>query len=170
MSVADRFWAKVNIGPDCWEWVGARTSVRGVRTYGVFWLHGKNVPSHRVSFELHFGTLPSGKFVLHKCDNPGCVRPTHLFAGTHTDNMRDMLSKGRGPRLPHALSEEQTLRARTRFANKESSAALLAREMGVSISVMYLALRGGGPYRRLPNPIPPAPLGARGVHRTRRCA
>lgn len=52
-------------------------------------------PSHRLSYEMHIGEIPSGMRVLHRCDNPPCIRPDHLFLGTDLDNVRDATSKGR---------------------------------------------------------------------------
>lgn len=92
-SIAKRFWAKVNVtnAEGCWEWIGA-VSPSG---YGSFGLGTKiTAPAHRVAFALSncLSVLPD-KFVCHHCDNPRCVNPFHLFLGTHTDNMRDMIAK-----------------------------------------------------------------------------
>src|SRR5690606_10401012 len=87
------FWAKVDKsgGDDaCWIWKGG-TNKRG---YGRF-RSTKIIPAHKFSYELAFGTIRSDLFVLHKCDNPRCVNPRHLFTGTHLDNMEDRQKKGR---------------------------------------------------------------------------
>ncbi len=90
-SFAKRFWGKVLRTGDCWLWVGARNP----KDYGKLGLYGKTLASHRVSYELSFGPIPDGLAVLHKCDNPPCVRPDHLFLGTLKDNSQDCLAKGR---------------------------------------------------------------------------
>jgi hypothetical protein len=100
MLRADLFWAKVDKNggvpahlPDlreCWLW----TASLFVGGYGRFGAQR----AHRVSWELHHGEVPEGLFVLHRCDNPRCVNPGHLFLGTQTDNMRDMWAKRRGRR------------------------------------------------------------------------
>jgi hypothetical protein len=87
----NRFWSKVDKSGECWPW----TAGTGTFGYGMYWTDGKTVGAHRVSYELANGALQSGMFVLHSCDNPACVNPRHLSAGTHRDNMRDMVSRGR---------------------------------------------------------------------------
>lgn len=72
----------------CWKWLGMINQNR----YGV---SGRGKLAHRASWEMFKYPIPKGLFVLHKCDNPACVNPDHLFLGTHQDNMRDMVSKGR---------------------------------------------------------------------------
>lgn len=77
----------------CWEWKATRAGK--LRHYGYFWINKKFQYAHRASYELYVGKIPKGKYVLHRCDNTICVRPSHLFLGTQKDNMRDMLNKGR---------------------------------------------------------------------------
>lgn len=94
---AERFWEKVRVRQpdDCWEWM-AHTQHGG---YGVFWTgaeRGIKTTAHRFAFELHTGSpAPDGIHVCHSCDNPPCCNPAHLFLGTPSDNMRDMVKKGR---------------------------------------------------------------------------
>lgn len=99
-GLKDRFVDKVKklsvelvmgIGP-CWEWQGNCHPTAG---YGTIRARGKTAWTHRVSWELYRGPVPAGKMVLHTCDNRRCVRPDHLFLGTHADNMKDMDQKGR---------------------------------------------------------------------------
>lgn len=93
--IEKRFWAKVKIDPDgCWLWQG---STKGGNKYGKFRFLGKKEAPHRVSYELHYGPFDKTLHVLHKCDTQPCVRPDHLFLGTHLDNMKDKVNKGRVP-------------------------------------------------------------------------
>src|SRR5687768_7875966 len=91
-----RFNRYVSRGDGCWAWTG----VMGTNGYGLFWVRRgfkqySSVGAHRVAWRLANGPVPDGLWVLHRCDNPRCVRPDHLFLGTHSDNMRDMWSKNR---------------------------------------------------------------------------
>lgn len=88
--VAERFWEKVTQGPECWGWTGARTEAG----YGMINVGGVATYAHRVSWDIANGDAGQ-LYVLHSCDNPSCVRPDHLFLGTHQDNMVDMASKNR---------------------------------------------------------------------------
>jgi hypothetical protein len=94
VSPVTRFWASVDKsgGDDaCWPWTAGKEK----RGYGRLFVNGRNVTTSRFSFELHKGPIPNGLFVLHRCDNPPCCNPAHLFLGTLTDNSADMVSKGR---------------------------------------------------------------------------
>lgn len=101
---AVRFFAKVNrdgpvpdhdpsLGP-CWAWTASQQRAG----YGKFGMNRGYVLAHRWSYEHHVGPIPDGRFVLHRCDNRTCVNPDHLYLGTQTDNMRDMVSRGRSSR------------------------------------------------------------------------
>jgi len=84
------FWLRVNKTKRCWEWTGRHSNEFG---HGGFKGHG--MTPHRYSWTIHKGNIPAGIFVLHKCDNPACVRPSHLFLGTQTVNVADRHKKGR---------------------------------------------------------------------------
>lgn len=97
ISAVERFWASVVKTEDgCWGWDGHV----GTGGYGWFNAEGRHHKASRFSYRLHHQRDPGHLFVLHRCDNPPCVRPDHLFLGTHRDNMIDMTRKGRGSAVP----------------------------------------------------------------------
>jgi hypothetical protein len=108
--LSERFWEKVDKTADCWVWTHSTFS----GGYGqAFTGPGKRCSqAHRVSWEMHNGPIPPALHVLHKCDNPRCVNPSHLFLGTNQDNIADKVAKGRQPRgeaHAHARYTEQQI-------------------------------------------------------------
>ena len=92
-NTAKDFWKYVYKSTDCWYWCGTLSNY-GMQ-YGVARMWDKQHTAHRVAWMLTNGPIQSGICVLHRCDNPICVRPSHLFLGTRSDNHSDMVSKGR---------------------------------------------------------------------------
>ena len=129
--MAARFWAKVDKrGPDeCWEWTGMRT----VDGYGRIKFDRRRLVASRVLWEITHGENPGDKHVCHKCDNPPCCNPAHLFLGTPLDNVRDMLAKGRckpprGEDHAHArLADSQVREIRELLAAGELHRVIAAR-------------------------------------------
>lgn len=98
-----RFWSKVDIkGPDeCWNWKASFKSGGKNGHYGSFRVGKRCIRAHRVAYELTYGSIPEGEgphgvCVCHRCDNPSCCNPSHLFLGSQHDNIRDTESKKRG--------------------------------------------------------------------------
>lgn len=114
----------------CWEWIGSFYN----NGYGMFIIKSNSVRAHRVSYTLYKNEIPFGLHCLHTCDNPSCVNPDHLFLGTHQQNMKDKVMKGRnndGDRNGrHILLKEYVLKIRERL--KSESVKEIAKEYGVS--------------------------------------
>ena len=111
LTISERFWIKVEKSDKCWEWQGCRFS----NGYGRFTTRApyKQNLAHRFAYILTFGEIPYNLMVLHKCDNPPCVRPDHLFLGTCQDNANDRVNKGRslkGEQHPSAILTEKQIR------------------------------------------------------------
>lgn len=97
-------------GDECWEWIAHKNN----DGYGCFGFDGKVEGAHRIAYQLYVGEIPEGLCVCHRCDNPSCVRPDHLFLGTQADNMHDRDNKGRGV-FPDNSGENQW---RSKFTNE----------------------------------------------------
>jgi len=101
-TATTRFFDGILFDDDCCKWIAGKNP----RGYGKLWAEGKTFAAHRFSYELFNGPIPEGLCVLHSCDNPACVKPTHLFLGTNADNTNDMVSKGRDRWIGAPVSEE----------------------------------------------------------------
>ena len=134
-TLEQRFWAKVETADDCWVWMGARMP----RGYGVLNTRGSANLAHRLAWEIAHGAIPDGLSVLHRCDNPPCVRPEHLFLGTQADNQRDMASKGRQRRK---LEVADVIEIRRRWLAGGTTHRALAAEFGVHHTQVGRIVRG----------------------------
>ena len=140
--LVDKFWSRVKITNDeteCWVWLAGKSGLKV--GYGTFWNGEKDIQSHRFALELKLGRrLKDKEYSLHKCDNPPCCNPSRLFVGSHLDNMRDKMAKGRhrsccGSNHPMAkLTEKDVLHMRAMYGSGEYTKIELSRIFGVTIT------------------------------------
>lgn len=137
-----KFWALVNAGKGCWLWMGAADNAG----YGNYRVAGRSVKAHRVAYALEHGRVPAGLTVRHGCDQPGCVRPSHLSIGTQAENVRDRTLRNRhvpalGESNGHAvLTASAVADIRSRHARGENQASI-ARTYGVHRTVVGRIVR-----------------------------
>lgn len=134
-QVAAAFWKRVTKTASCWLW----TASKRWDGYGRWNPSGRQMTAHRYSWELANGPIPTGLEVCHTCNNPPCVNPAHLFLGTHLDNMRDAVNKGRqacGERVKrNKLTAAQVVTIRKLFKRinyRRSNTLELAKRYGVT--------------------------------------
>ena len=140
-SVVERFWAKVQKRPndECWLWLGAKwkSGYGQLRRYKTQrWL------AHRVSWEIANGRAPA-LHVLHKCDNPSCVRPDHLYEGTNAENMRDKVDRGRqarGSRHGSKTKPESIERGNKHWSHRDPSRRVRGERHG-SAKLTWVSVR-----------------------------
>ena len=144
----DRFWEKVDksAGIDsCWLWTAATLTEPNL-PYGVLQVGGRLKRAHRVSYELEHGPITRMDCVLHSCDNPRCVNPSHLFLGNKTSNAKDRDSKGRQAKGEDQgmskLSSVDASAIRSMYETGRWSQKSLAEEFGVSQQTISDLLRG----------------------------
>jgi hypothetical protein len=137
----EHFWSRVDrSGDGCWLWQGTI----GNRGYGRTSYQNRTIGAHRLAWIYARGHIPDGQVVCHRCDNPPCVRPDHLFLGTFADNSADMVRKGRAVNGPKGVThpfakftEDQVREIRRRYASADVSTHQLAREYGVGAMTIW---------------------------------
>lgn len=142
-DIVERFFERVEKSENCWIWLGARKD----SGYGNFHLGNlKYRRAHKFSWEMHFGKVPDGLLVLHKCDNPICVKPNHLFLGNQKENMADAKKKGRnafGVKNGRSkLTDEIVKEIRKEYAFGRASSRNLGQKYSVGKSTILQIIRG----------------------------
>lgn len=138
MTKPERFWSKVAFTPKCWMWMAAKHPFG----HGYFGVGRKLWRAHRYAWTLFHGQIPDGECVLHRCDVPSCVNPSHLFLGSRKDNRIDCVLKGRhakGQRNRAVLNAAQVVEVRKRHSQGERQTEI-AKSLGVSKHVVFDAI------------------------------
>lgn len=151
----ERFWANVRKTSLCWHWTGCIQKSNGYGVISESGKRGKRWYAHRYAYTISHGPIPSGSYVCHRCDNPACVNPDHLFLGDGRVNMRDASTKNRlvhGERHHSArLTAEMVMEVRARYAAGGCTYKGLAREYGVFDQAIKHAIIGKT-WARVPFP------------------
>jgi hypothetical protein len=152
-KLSDRFWSRVDKTNTCWNWIGTK----GPTGYGYISVKHKNTRAHRLSWTFVHGPIAEDLCVCHKCDNPSCVNPDHLFLGSNLENRRDSASKGRVPKGERSgvrlhpetvakgenhgcakLTDKQVLQIRSLHSRHTKSCSELAKDYQVSPDTIRL--------------------------------
>ena len=152
-KLPSRFWPKVDRKESgCWLW-NANKNNKG---YGMFHVIGNKKLAHRISWQLRYGEIPEGMHVLHLCNTPACVKPTHLFLGTHQENMQDKLNHGRAHYTSNKFSEE-TRKLITSMRGARQSVNKIAAAVGCDKATIVRYLKKHNQYQTLKDysPYPP---------------
>ena len=151
----DRFWSFVNKTDGCWLWTGS-TNRKGYGQMSQGRRGLRPLHAHRLSWMIHFGEISSGMCVLHRCDNPPCVRPDHLFLGTIADNDADRDAKGRTMRGSNhtfaKLSDTMVAVAREMYWVKKILVKDIAVQLGVTTPGALHQAIAGRTWKHLPMP------------------
>ncbi len=144
-SAIDSFWERVDRkdNKSCWLWTGARQS----KGYGVIIVNREYWLCSRFAWVITQGDIPDGLYVLHRCDNPPCCNPTHLFLGTQSHNINDAISKGRhNPKGKYIASIAENVRQE--YSLSGSSQEKVARKYGISQGTVWKILTFPNLYDR----------------------
>lgn len=139
-----RFWAKVELGPECWNWTGA---MRAKDNYGAFTVGRKTFSAPRFAWEMSNGPIPEGLLMMHSCDNRRCVRPSHLEPGTQSQNLKDCVARGRhtppkGEKNGMSRLTAETVAAiRAEYDGKRGSMTRLSKKYGVGVPSVHNIIR-----------------------------
>lgn len=143
---------EIDADTGCWNWTRGKKTHNG---YGETWVNRKRYRAHRLAYIAFVGPIPKGKVICHHCDNPACVNPDHLWAGTQRENIRDSIRKGRFTmaiknlncslrkgckgiqNASSKLNEKQVTSIRQEYAEKNTSHSKLAKKYSVSRTTIY---------------------------------
>jgi hypothetical protein len=152
-NMSKLFWSKYQVADNgCWEWTGAKSP----EGYGRLGFEGKVSYAHRVAWILTHGPIPDGFMACHRCDNPSCINPDHLFLGDSGDNARDRENKHRNPKPvinsighPSKLTDHDVMTARRLYGRGAATISELSRCLHVSYGNMRTVVTGGS-WKHLP--------------------